>query len=686
MNDVQFALPTAPRFVPRISLTWKIFLGTALVVAAVLGATVALTARKATQAADASVDNALQAAREQAATYLGSRSRALRGGADVFVQNPNFRALVQEKKLGDVLDQSQEAASQLEADWVQITDADGVRLAKSNDPAAAADTLADSPLIRAALEGSTGQAFIVIGDSALAQAVTVPIQGAGAVVGVVMAVQALDSSVALMIRGNTQRSVDVAFFLLPQSGAPRVFASTLGRTAELDAFVGALPKVHDIEPGVADSIPADVMRANPVLGGVHYVALAEPLRSASGAVYGGFVILRNRDAEFAAFKQLRRTIVFGGIAGLLIAGLLSFVIARQITKPVAELVAATRRAADGDYAAEIHVRGTDEIGTLAGAFRAMLGDLRDKQALVEFLSTGGTSDAQTVQLAQMRPTMQVAAQDAGITPGARFAVRYDVKEVLGVGGMGTVFKAVDTELGEVIAIKTLKQDFLSQDVTALERFKSEIRLARRISHRNVVRTHDLGEHGGVYFITMEYVEGKSLKQLIRERGKLPVSVTLTVGKQICRALEVAHEQGVIHRDIKPQNMVVAGDGVLKVMDFGIARLAKRQSGMTQAGMVVGTPEYMAPEQLMGDDVDARVDIYATGCVLYECLTGHTPHEADNPMTLIAKLIEETPKLPSSFNPEVSAALDEIVMQAVAKDREKRPATATALHDLLAAIG
>ena len=670
----------------RLSLTWKIFLGTALVVAAVLGATLALTARKATQAADASVDNALKAAREQAATYLSARARALRGGADVFVQNPNFRSLVQEKKLGDVLDQSQEAASQLDADWVQITDADGVRLAKSNDPGAAADTLAGSPLIRAALEGSTGQAFIVIGDSALAQAVSVPIQGAGAVVGAVMAVKAIDSTVAVMIKGNAQRSVDVAFFMQPQSGAPRVFASSLGRSAELDAFVGALPKAHDTEPGVADSIPAEVMRANPVLGGVHYVALAEPLRSASGAVYGGFVILRNRDAEFAAFNQLRRTIVFGGLAGLLIAGLLSFGIARQITKPVAELVAATRRAADGDYAADIHVRGTDEIATLAGAFRAMLGDLRDKQALVEFLSAAGVPDAQTVQVAQMRPTMQVAAQEAGLTPGARFAVRYDVKEVIGVGGMGTVFKAVDTELGEVIAIKTLKQDFLSQDATALERFKSEIRLARRISHRNVVRTHDLGEHGGVYFITMEYVEGKSLKQLIRDRGKLPVAVTLTVGKQLCRALEVAHEQGVIHRDIKPQNMVVEGDGVLKVMDFGIARLAKQTSGVTQAGMVVGTPEYMAPEQLMGDDVDPRVDIYAAGCVLYECLTGHTPHEADNPMTLIAKLIEETPKSPSSLNAEVPAALNDLVMRALSKDREQRPPTATALHDLLAAIG
>jgi len=279
-----------------------------------------------------------------------------------------------------------------------------------------------------------------------------------------------------------------------------------------------------------------------------------------------------------------------------------------------------------------------------------------------------------------------AAHQGGITPGARFAQRYEVKEVLGVGGMGMVFKAVDSELGEVIAIKSLKQELLSEDPTALERFKSEIRLARRISHRNVVRTHDLGEFSGVYYITMEFVEGRSLKDLIRTRGRLPVPATLTVAKQLCRALEVAHEQGVIHRDIKPQNMVVEPNGLLKVMDFGIARLAKRQSGVTQQGMVVGTPDYMAPEQLMGEEIDERADIYAAGCVIYECLTGKTPFVAENQITLIAKLLEEAPIPPRVINEEVPQALSDLVMRTLAKKPDQRPKSATELHDLLAAIG
>ena len=670
----------------QLSLTWKIFLGIAAVVTAVLGATLAVTAVEASRTADASVDRALRAARSQASQVLASRAHALRGGAEVFVQNPNFRSLVQKRDLGSMLDQSQEAAAQLDARWVQITDADGVRMAKSDEPSAPPDSLSGSALVRAALQGDAAEGFIVVGDTVLADAITVPIRPSGAIAGVLMAVTSIDASVANLIKENAQGTVDVAFYVLQQSGAPRLFASTLDRTAELEKFVASLPHANDISPGDTAAAQADEMRQNPRLGGEQYVALAEPLRSASGAAYGGLVILRSRDAEFAAFKGLRNTIFLGGLVGLLLAALAAAAVAREITRPVGALVEATRRAADGDYSADIAVTSSDEIGRLATAFRSMLRDLREKHAMVEFLSGGGGADALTVQMAQMRSSMQLAAREAGLTPGTRFADRYDVKEIIGMGGMGSVFKAVDTELNEIIAIKTLRKDSLSKDPSALERFKSEIRLARRISHRNVVRTHDLGEHSGVYFITMEYVEGTSLKQLIRDRGRLPVSVTLAVGKQLCRALEVAHEQGVIHRDIKPANIAVEGDGVLKVMDFGIARLATAETGMTQAGMLVGTPAYMAPEQLMGQDLDPRADLYAAACVLYECLTGHTPHEAENAMTLIAKVLEEVPKTPSAWNDEVPPALDALVMQTLAVDRDSRPVSAAALHDQLAAIG
>ena len=302
----------------------------------------------------------------------------------------------------------------------------------------------------------------------------------------------------------------------------------------------------------------------------------------------------------------------------------AFVLARQIARPVQQLARATRRVQDGDYSVEIPVTSRDEIGMLSQAFRNLVEDLKEKAQLVEYMMHAATGS--TTQPLASAPTAirRIAERPAGssggelLQAGSIFAGRYEVKEVLGAGGMGVVYRAFDRELGELVAIKTLRPDTVAGDPVALERFKQEIRLARKIAHRNVVRTYDLGEVDGQYYLTMEYVEGTSLKALIESRGRLPAPVTLTIGKQLCRALEVAHEQGVIHRDIKPQNIVVGPGGFLKVMDFGIARLANppKGKGLTQAGMAIGTPDYMSPEQLSGMELDPRSDLYSTGVVLF----------------------------------------------------------------------
>jgi len=254
--------------------------------------------------------------------------------------------------------------------------------------------------------------------------------------------------------------------------------------------------------------------------------------------------------------------------------------------------------------------------------------------------------------------------------------------------MGVVYRAFDRELQEPVAIKTLRAEAMAGGNVALERFKQEIKLARRIAHRNVVRTYDLGEVGGTYYLTMEFVEGTSLKQLISARGKLPIPVTLTIGKQLCRALEVAHAEGVIHRDIKPQNMVVEPNGFLKVMDFGIARLANppKGKGLTEAGMSIGTPDYMSPEQLSGLELDARADLYAAGVVLFECVTGRVPFEAETTWALVAKHLEEQAPDPRTLNSEVPEGLATVILKAMAKAPTDRYQSASDMHDALAALG
>ncbi len=663
-----------------LGLTLKIFLGTALVVVAILGMTLAVTSRSANRAADAAVDRVLVAGREGISVRLRANGASLANSLGVFASNPAFRSLVESRRLNDVLDQAIVAQEELEVAWVQVIDASGMRMVKSDEPGAEEIDVTGSPTVRGALEGDTIVAFGVSGDTTLVQIAAIPLEGASdrRVLGAMMVAKPIDATLAMDIKQQAATQLEVAFYMLDTLGAPVVYASTLPERTD-DA------QVEELIAASTDSAGTDARREID-LAGVHYVALGDLLRSAGDTPLGGFLLLKDRDVEFAAFTELQRTILLSGALGLVVAALLSLLVARWVTKPVSKLVDATRRAAEGDYQAEIPATTNDEIGTLATAFRMLLADLRQKQELVEFLSSA--DQAKTVQLKPMSETSGQRLAEQGIQPGMRFANRYDVKDILGVGGMGMVFRAVDTELGETIAIKTLKQEFLSQGPTALERFKGEIRLARRISHRNVVRTHDLGEVSGVYFITMEYVEGKSLKELIRSRGRLPVNVTLSVGKQLARALEVAYEQGIIHRDIKPQNMVVEPDGVLKVMDFGIARLAARpaESGVTQAGAIIGTPEYMAPEQLSSSDVDHRIDIYAAGCVLFECLTGRPPLTADTPYQIVAKLLEDVPDRARSVNREVPATLDDLVASALEKDPSRRPQSALELHDRLAAIG
>jgi serine/threonine-protein kinase len=669
-----------------LSLTWKIFLGGVVVVAAVSALTLAITARSAERAADVAVTRGLGATRAHVRALFEGRERGLEASAQVFVRSPNFRALFENPQIerATFLEQAGEAAEQIGASTVQITDAHGVRLARSDDPAAGADTLARSALIARALAGRRAAGAAVIADTVLHQAVAVPIEGASArVVGVLMATKAVSDSVAREITAATGSAV--VFFALDSTGRPRISGSSLPREEALARFLDErAPIWAAADPGSPAAIgrpeqdsTAGVSHTEVTLGETRWVASGAALRSAGGTALGGFVALRSLDEEMAAFTRLQRSILLATLAGLLLAGGLSYLMARAISRRVGVLEAATRRAADGDYAAEIPVSGGDEIGRLAESVRAMLADLREKRDLVEFLSADIGSREQARQ-----PVEAPQQTGDGLHAGQKLAGRYEILETIGSGGMGIVYRALDLELSEPVAVKTLRREFVS-DSTALARFKSELRLARRISHRNVVRTHDLGETDGMYFITMEYVEGTSVKELIKERGRLPVHATLPIAKQLCRALEVAHEQGIIHRDIKPHNMVLAPDGVLKVMDFGIARLLGRTTqGMTQTGMVVGTPEYMAPEQLLGEDVDARADIYAIGVVIYECLTGRTPHTADNPMLLISRVLEQRPIPPHELAPDVPKRLSDAVLAALHRDRGQRPKTVGELHDML----
>ncbi len=324
---------------------------------------------------------------------------------------------------------------------------------------------------------------------------------------------------------------------------------------------------------------------------------------------------------------------------------------------------------------------SDEIGRLARVFDAMANQVKARETR---LQDQVEALRQEIEAAKHSTRAATPREMPNLPTGQVFAGRFEVLEEIGSGGMGMVYRALDRELGEQVALKTLRPELL-QDASLVERFKSEIRLARHISDKHVVRTHDLGEKDGVYFLTMEYVEGITVRELLDTRGKLGVSSALAIASQLAQSLVAAHEQGVIHRDIKPQNLLLDATGTLKVMDFGVARLAGGGSGLTEVGMLIGTPSYMAPEQLLGDSFDHRIDLYALGVVLFECLTGRLPFEAPSTVALIARLIKDKAPQASSLNPEIPPPLDALLERLLVKDPEQRPATARDLGRMLSEL-
>jgi serine/threonine-protein kinase len=306
----------------------------------------------------------------------------------------------------------------------------------------------------------------------------------------------------------------------------------------------------------------------------------------------------------------------------------------------------------------------------------------DSTVPVYLLSTGtmrqrdpapGTQvGAATERYARSDTTMVAARRSpTDLVPGYVLGGRYEIQRVVGSGGMGLVFQAHDRELDELVALKVLKPDMISSDPSLLDRFKQEIRVARRVTHRNVVRTYDLGDMEGIKFISMEYIQGMTLKQLIRKRGALPTGVGIRIAKQTASGLAAAHHQGVVHRDVKPQNIILTPTSDVKIMDFGIARPVDRE-GMTATGLIIGTPDYMSPEQVQGQKgLDHRSDIYSLGVVLYEIFTGVLPFAGESKLSVAMKHVQENPAPPRAINQNMPAPLELIIIRCMKKDPAER---------------
>ena len=256
-----------------------------------------------------------------------------------------------------------------------------------------------------------------------------------------------------------------------------------------------------------------------------------------------------------------------------------------------------------------------------------------------------------------------------LTKGSYIADRYEILDKIGTGGMSDVYKAKDHILGREVAVKVLKQEF-AEDVSFVTKFRSEAQSAAGLEHANIVNIYDVGSENGMYYIVMEYVEGITLKTYIEKKGQLNFKEAISIAIQVGRGIEAAHNKGIIHRDIKPQNIMLLQDGTIKVTDFGIARMTDNAT-KTMTEHAIGSVHYIAPEQAKGSKTDGKSDIYSVGVMLYEMITGKLPFEADSAVSVALMQLQSTPKMPREINSSIPLGLEQITMHAMQKIPSER---------------
>ncbi|NRB37582.1 MAG: protein kinase [Pseudomonadales bacterium] len=690
--------------------------------------------------ANNSIDKALKRSSVIIQTKIHSRFSAIQETAKNLARDGRILPRVYEGDALTLQDLSLEFKKSLDFDMLFFTDAEGQILARSDRPEAIGSSVAGrSALFDSALDGMPAQG-VLVSQGKLLQIVTVPI---------------FDNVAKDVVRGTVALAYEISPSIADEihtltSSQIGLFIFTRNAQRQIDAVKSIYLTDAELQPSLYDYFSQQEQQWQSILdldGGEkalnfhlnneEFHGVAIPLAKNGGGNLGFILAMQSRTELLQPFVKIQQQVISVGILGLIIACFIAWFIAYRISRPIIKLVAITRDIARGDYPQSTTIETRrDEVGLLFNAVLKMGKSLKEKSDLENYLAqlsedlgeeidlfdndiensleshlekSSATDKAETVMatietgsatvidthvsekvLTGNRQHSATKDPQSILPEGKMINNRYRIIKLLGVGAAGQVYLALDNDLNEKIALKMLDPNTFDQAES--EQFKQEIRLARRITHRNIIRTFDLGRCNGSHYISMEYVHGYDLNALIKMKGALDIAIGVLMAKQICSAVAAAHEQGIIHRDLKPSNMMVNRQGIIKIMDFGLAMQIKASDVNQQqandqplAAKVSGTPNFMAPEQFLGQPLDQRSDIYAIGVILYIIFSGKPPFKADNFAAYAqCHLMEKPPSLSAEINLS-TPALQEIIHKCMQKEMDARYASIKELMEDLQKI-
>ncbi len=653
-------------------------------------------------------------------TKIESRFNSIREVARSVARDSRILPLVYESEVLTLQDQSLEFQRKLDFDILFFTDGSGNVLARSDRPRAIGQNMAGkTPFFDAALAGQSGQGYF-LSQGRLMQIVTEPIfdnVATDVVRGTVALAYEFSGEMANEIVSLTRS--DIGFFSFTRdknrrvAGVNNIYVTDDELKTALSGYFGESP-VHWQPMFNGDS---SVHNFQTTLNDQEYFAVARRVGNEGSDPLGFVMILRSSADLLAPFTSIQNTVLVIGAICLFMAFILAGFVSIRISRPIVELVSVTGGIQDGKFPKKDAAPTTnDEIGLLYRAVVDMGNTLKEKAELENYLaqisnelnvdeslSAGALQGDLTIgepEPADLTRSnapgsdatlvSQAAGEEESEVPtiplGTVIANRYEVLEKIGQGAMGLVFLVLDKDLDERVALKLLPRELFTQNHSIS--IKEEIRLARRITHRNILRTFDMGNWQEYTYISMEYVAGYDLDLLLKRRGPQDLYIALLMGRQICSAMNAAHEQGVIHLDLKPGNMMVNRQGILKIMDFGLARSVAAKDGQSSSqenGQLMGTPRFMAPEQFLNDQLDQRTDIYSIGIILYTLLSGRPPFSHKDYLKLAEMQVHEELPVINGVDGVVTGPLDHIIRKAAEKNPDDRFQTVRDMLDQLSNV-